>query len=224
MTNHINPGLSKLTTPLAGLKLDERNARLHEARSIESIKTSLTEFGQQKPIVILADGTIIAGNGTYTAALALGWSKLAAVRFTDEKKARAYAVADNRTAELSEWDPAVLAATLAEMAEAGAGQVSTVGFTDAEAAKILAAAAELPPGAREEVSEEPPPAGAASHVRMVQLFLDSTTHPRFMDAVKMLAAGYGTTNVTDTVLAAVLEVGLIYQGPTAPDAGQAPPS
>ena len=52
------------TVALAKLALDPRNARRHPERNLESIKASLARFGQQKPIVVDADGVTVAGNGT----------------------------------------------------------------------------------------------------------------------------------------------------------------
>lgn len=102
----INPALEPLTRLTSTLKLDERNARKHERRSVDTIKASLSTYGQQKPIVALTDGTVIAGNGTLEAARELGWERIAVVTFDteDEARARAFAIMDNRSAELSSWD------------------------------------------------------------------------------------------------------------------------
>lgn len=111
-TENINPALQPLARPIEVLKEDPRNARRHDQRSVDAIAESLTLHGQQKPVVALKDGTVIAGNGTLQAARSLGWTRLAAVVFEDVSRARTYALADNRTAELSAWDPAALAAEL----------------------------------------------------------------------------------------------------------------
>ncbi len=47
---------------------------------------------------------------------------------------------------------------------------------------------------------------AGTHVRLIQLFFDTEQHATFTEAVKKLATEYGTTNVTETVLKAVLEL------------------
>jgi len=90
---------------VASLKFDPRNARKHDQRNIKAIKDSLTKFGQQKPIVVTTDGQVIAGNGTLAAAIELGWETIdvhwSALK-TDE--AIAYGLADNRSAELAQWD------------------------------------------------------------------------------------------------------------------------
>jgi ParB-like chromosome segregation protein Spo0J len=113
-TGKVAAALVRLAVPVAKLHEDPRNARKHDDRNLHAIKRSLAKFGQQKPIVALADGTVIAGNGTLRAAVALGWDKIAVVRFDggDKTMARAYAIADNRSAELAEWDKKELQITL----------------------------------------------------------------------------------------------------------------
>jgi DNA modification methylase len=98
--------------------LDADNARLHSKKNLDAIKASLTRFGQRKPIVVTTEGIVLAGNGTLEAAIALGWDSIdVAVTPSDwdEATARAYALADNRTAELAEWDESVLAKQLLEL-------------------------------------------------------------------------------------------------------------
>ena len=97
----------------ASLKPDPKNARKHSKKNLDAIKKSLERFGQQRPIVVDAKGIVIAGNGTLEAALALGWEEIDIVRSELKgSSATAYAVADNRTAELAEWDDDILAETL----------------------------------------------------------------------------------------------------------------
>lgn len=104
------------------LILDPQNARLHDKRNLEAIAGSLKKFGQRKPIVIDANNTIVAGNGTVTAAKNLGWSQILAVRVPSDwtaEQIKAYALADNRTSELAEWDSAILSNQLIELHDAG---------------------------------------------------------------------------------------------------------
>lgn len=97
------------TVPLDSLRLDEANARKHGQKSIDVLMESLAEFGQPRNIVIDDSGKIIAGNGIVMAAARLGWTEIrATVVDFDDRKARAYALVDNKTAEMSEWaDPIV---------------------------------------------------------------------------------------------------------------------
>lgn len=84
---------------------DPNNARLHNPRNLWAIKGSLAKFGQQKPIVVDKNNVVIAGNGTLRAAKDLGWQSIDIVRTELEGyQAAAFALADNRTSELAEWD------------------------------------------------------------------------------------------------------------------------
>lgn len=102
------------------LQLDPDNAREHDDANLEAIKSSLGKFGQRKPIVV-ADGVVIAGNGTMLAAQALGWKEIDTVSADDldELERKAYAIADNRTAELAKWNQEKLAQALADITEIG---------------------------------------------------------------------------------------------------------
>ena len=106
------------TWKVANLLPDPQNARKHDQRNLDAIKTSLDKFGQRKPIVITPEGVVLAGNGTLEAAKALGWSEIT-VALTpadwDYATAKAYALADNRSAELAEWDQSILASQLIEL-------------------------------------------------------------------------------------------------------------
>lgn len=106
---------------LHSLELDPENARKHSPRNIEAISGSLVTFGQRKPIVLWGN-VVIAGNGTVVAARELGWKEIAAVRCPPSwtyEQARAFSLADNRTAELADWDPDLLAAQLVDLDAVG---------------------------------------------------------------------------------------------------------
>jgi hypothetical protein len=99
--------------PIDDLTPDPANARKHGERNLSSIIDSLRAFGQQKPIVVDRRGVVIAGNGTLEAAKRLGWEEIAVVRTElDPTQATAFGIADNRTAELAEWDEDVLVSLL----------------------------------------------------------------------------------------------------------------
>jgi ParB-like chromosome segregation protein Spo0J len=95
------------------IHMDPANVRRHPERNLDTIKASLARFGQQKPIVVDADGIVRAGNGTLEAARALNWGNVAIVRTPLKgSEATAYAIADNRSSELAEWDETGLAEQL----------------------------------------------------------------------------------------------------------------
>jgi site-specific DNA-methyltransferase (adenine-specific) len=110
------------TINIDALILDPQNARLHDGKNIQAIAGSLSRFGQRKPIVISGNNVIVAGNGTVAAAKHLGWSEVQVVRVPQDWTAEqitAYALADNRTAELAEWDSKILADQLLELDAVG---------------------------------------------------------------------------------------------------------
>jgi ParB-like chromosome segregation protein Spo0J len=109
------------TLQIKDLTPDPANARQHDEKNLKAIQGSLKEFGQRKPIVINEAGVIVAGNGTVEAAKRLGWLEIQAVRVPKEwtsEQTKAFALADNRTAELATWSPEVLASQLVELEEA----------------------------------------------------------------------------------------------------------
>jgi DNA modification methylase len=153
----IAAGLAGLLVPISKLKLDPSNARRHGPADLAHKAAALQRFGQQKPVVISAAGVVIAGNGIFQAAGQLGWTHIAAVRTALKgAEVRAYAIADNRTGELSEWDEDRLAEQLRELAAAKV-DLDALGFTTDELADVLheAQADEGPPAA-DAADEEPP--------------------------------------------------------------------
>jgi ParB-like chromosome segregation protein Spo0J len=123
--------------PIDSLSFDPANVRKHPERNLATIKASLLRFGQQKPIVVDASGVVRAGNGTLAAAKALGWKEIAIVRSSlTGSDATAYAIADNRTAELAEWDDDALAQTLAALQIEDEELAKATGFDDSELASL----------------------------------------------------------------------------------------
>jgi len=120
------------------LSNDPANVRKHDERNLDSIKASLQRFGQQKPIVVDGKGIVVAGNGTLDAAKSLGWKEIQIVR-TElvGADAVAYAIADNRTAELAIWDDDALAQTLASLKIDESIDEAITGFTEQEIDTLL---------------------------------------------------------------------------------------
>ena len=127
--------MKKLTTKLMAiskLAYDPNNAREHGDSNLEYIKGSLAKFGQQKPIVVTPEGLVIAGNGTLEAAKDLGWEKINVIETKlDSLHQTAYALADNRTSETSEWNKETLASSLKALSENGFN-IGDIGFDMSE--------------------------------------------------------------------------------------------
>ena len=133
---YIAKDLRPLAAPIDTVSLDPANARTGHA--VERIAASLDQYGQRKPIVANRSqhGKIEAGNGTYQAARVLGWSHIAVVWVEDDPaQAAGYAIADNRTGDLSSWDLEALAEASDIALEAGA----YTGFEADELESLLAA-------------------------------------------------------------------------------------
>jgi site-specific DNA-methyltransferase (adenine-specific) len=111
------------------LTLDPANARKHDDKNLKAIAESLKQFGQRKPIVVWGK-TVVAGNGTLVAARSLGWTEITVARIPDDWSAdqvTAYALADNRSAELAVWDEQVLTEQLKQL-ELADWDVEALGF------------------------------------------------------------------------------------------------
>jgi len=151
---YISESLRPLALPIASLVHDAANARKHNERNLEAIRQSLHRFGQRKPIIVQKKGMIVrAGNGTMEAAKSLGWTHLACnVIDEDSTDATSFAIADNRTAELAEWDEETLASLLQSLPTES--QVAA-GFDENELNELLSS---LTPEVAQDTVPEPPTA------------------------------------------------------------------
>lgn len=108
---------------------------------VAAISASLERHGQPRPIVYWASKRrIVGGHHVRLAALELGWTHIAAVpnEFADEEEARAFLLADNRTAELGVGNDAELAVQLAALSS-----LAGTGYTAEDAAELEAGLARL---------------------------------------------------------------------------------
>lgn len=119
MEHNVNEALDSMLVPLDALTPLEHNPRVG---NIEAIMASYKEFGQVKPVVVRPnpDGTstVVAGNHQVEAVKRLGWTHIAAVSIdADDKRAVAFALADNRTMELGYTDPAQASEMIIEIVD-----------------------------------------------------------------------------------------------------------
>jgi DNA modification methylase len=96
---------------LEALQLDAKNPRVHSKRQVRRIARSIEVFGFNVPVLINAEGRLIAGHGRVLAARLLGLKDVPAIRLQHltEAQARAFMIADNRLTENSTWDERLLA-------------------------------------------------------------------------------------------------------------------
>jgi hypothetical protein len=113
--NTITEQLRSLAVPIHEVALHPNNPRNGD---VGALSESLRMFGQTKPIIVQkSTGYVIGGNHLLRAAVALGWSEIAANYVdVDDDVAQAIAIADNRIADLGSYDDEVLASILADLA------------------------------------------------------------------------------------------------------------
>jgi hypothetical protein len=118
------------------LKAYAKNPRRNEA-GVESVAASIKEYGFLVPIVASDDGTVLAGHTRLAAAKRLGIKSVPVVLASHltERQARAFRIADNKVAELSDWDYGLLSDELRALLDEDVMPV--LGFTDSEIASIL---------------------------------------------------------------------------------------
>lgn len=192
---YMAPDLRGLAVPVADLTPSPTNARRHRVdRDVPVLMASLERFGQRKPIVVRAGtGEVIAGNGTLQAAIALGWSHVAVSWFhgTDDE-ALAYALVDNRSAELSEWDLETLSSQLRTLHEADPEAPGRLGWDEASLGPLLAAvwtpAAQEPLPTRDETGTPEP---------MTEIALTASQHTVVREAMDRVREQEGDAELTD---------------------------
>src|SRR5262249_16012851 len=136
----------------------------HNARNLAAIGASLKRWGQQKPIVVPRDNTIVAGHGTWEAARSLGWERIAVhVTHLSGAEARAYDLADNRLGELSAFAQPLV---IRQLTSPGPELVPLTGF-DAGDLADMASLLQVPPAPAPEGDSDAAP--RASGERVIQV-------------------------------------------------------
>lgn len=105
----------------SSLKPNPTNARKHSEKQIAQIAASIVNYSFAVPIVIDRDNMIAAGHGRWEATKRLGLTEVPVVRvnFLTDTDRRAFALAENRIAELSGWNEDILANELRILFEDG---------------------------------------------------------------------------------------------------------
>ena len=129
-----NSALEALLVDVDALRTHPRNPR---RGNTEEIRRSLERFGQQRPILALTDGTIVAGNHTFRALVEMGWSHVAVVRSDlGQAEVEAYLLADNRLSDLGAYDDLALGELLAPFYESD--DLAGLGYTRDDVTALLA--------------------------------------------------------------------------------------
>ncbi len=124
--------------PLNSIKPYANNPRLNDA-AVDAVAESIREFGFRQPIVVDEDGVIIVGHTRFKAAQKLDLTEVPVHVATGLTPAqtKAYRIADNQTARLSEWDSEKLVAELIELQKLDF-DLDLTGFSAEEMTGLLA--------------------------------------------------------------------------------------
>jgi len=173
--------------------------------NVDKVASSILEFGFQQPIVVDKNKTIIVGHTRYEASKKLGLIKIPVlIADLTEIQSKAYRIADNKLNEDSLWDNKLLDLEIKEL-ESLNFDTSVLGFDQKEIDSIFKDVVPVFEPANNnfqniDMGEIKAP---NSQVRMVQLFLDSTTEPKLKEMIDYLKSVYKIDNLTDTVFKAV---------------------
>lgn len=87
----------------------ENNPRKND-NAVDAVAASIKEFGFKVPVILDADNVIVCGHTRYRAAQKLGIKEIPCIMADDltDDQIKAFRLADNKTAELAEWDFSLL--------------------------------------------------------------------------------------------------------------------
>ncbi len=183
-----------------GLRPHPRNPRRGK---VTEIMKSLERFGQTRPILTNAAGTVVAGNHTMLAARELGWTHVAAVteEFATETEELAYLLADNRTSDLGDYDQEELRNLL--RAEHETGRLEGTGYTEDDLHDLWEESDRQAADALEEVEGTIGP-GTPIVVRQIVLTIDDGEQYRTtINRLRVLTKEYGAGGMSEAVLNAL---------------------
>lgn len=105
-----------LELPIKALKPYEHNPRRND-QAVEAVAASIREFGWKVPIVIDVDNVVVTGHTRLKAAKKLGLTTVPCIRADDltKEQVKAFRLADNKVAELADWDYDLLNAELEDI-------------------------------------------------------------------------------------------------------------
>lgn len=193
------------------------NPNQHPPKQLELFAAILSYSGCRRAVTVSnRSGHITKGHGQVLAYIQSGWTKIPVdfQEYESDEQELADVMADNQLARMSEMDNKQLQDNLVKL-DTGAFNMELTGFDNIKLEKIFTGFGSKPnepvfsggegaPVGGEQSSmptgEQEAPGEAASHVRMVQLFLNEETQAEFMEICDYFQKLVQTDNVTDTVL------------------------
>lgn len=126
--------------PLSSIAENPQNARGHSRKQIAALARSIGKYGFNVPIIVDQDGVVLCGHARLAAARLLGMAVVPGVRISHMSGAerRAFALAENRLAQLASWDEDTLKRELAFLSDYDISfDFTAIGFETAEIEFIL---------------------------------------------------------------------------------------
>ena len=123
--------------PIGDIRPYENNPRLNDD-AVDAVVESIRQFGFRQPIVVDTEGVIICGHTRWKAAQKLDLEKVpvhVAKDLTPEQ-IKAYRIADNKTAEMAEWNYDLLPIELSQLQDMDF-DLGLLGFSEDELGKLL---------------------------------------------------------------------------------------
>ena len=101
---------------LSELHLNDRNPRIND-NAVDVVAKSIEKYGFKNPLIVDSKGKIWCGNTRFKASKKLGLKEVPCIVADDltEEQIREYALLDNKTNELADWDFDLLGEELAEL-------------------------------------------------------------------------------------------------------------
>ncbi len=192
-------------TDITDLKEYADNPRINK-ESVEKVVMSIKEVGWKVPIIVDEDNVILAGHTRLKAAQLLELEQVPVhiAKDLSEQQKTAFRIMDNKSQDSSQWDNDLLAGEFAKLADTDY-DLDLTGFNFDEIEKMTASMLEFdePDIIVTDDNFEDFGEVQTSNVRMVNIFLNSETEPKFQEMVANLKEKWQKENLTDTVFEAV---------------------
>lgn len=156
--------------PIDKLVEYERNPRINDD-AVDAVAASIEEFGFNNPILTDKNLRICAGHTRLKAARKLGIETVPVIRLDlTEQEFKAFNIADNKTAQIAQWDIPELSSLLRELQDEDF-DLTLTGFNDEEIDELLESLNEPPDKHTEEELEEIPDPPEESDIKPGDIFL-----------------------------------------------------
>ena len=112
----MSKNLNVKMVPIGDVVPYEKNPRLND-QAVDAVASSIREFGFKVPIVVDSKGVVVSGHTRLKAAKTLGLDEVPVIVADDldDTKIKAFRLADNKVAELADWDGSLLIKELEEL-------------------------------------------------------------------------------------------------------------